>query len=97
VAIREALLSATSVSGWTLKLKALSENPKPSDCPKITGSKHDWRIRIGDYRVISSSISLSGGVGLFCSFSIENSETKGFETYIVLLDNLWIGGSQTDA
>ena len=33
-------------------LKALSENPKPSGCRKITGSKHDWRIRIGDYRVI---------------------------------------------
>jgi hypothetical protein len=77
VAIREALLSATSVSGWTLKLKALSENPKPSDCRKITGSKHDWRIRIGDYRVISSSISLSGGVGLFCSFSIENCKKNG--------------------
>jgi mRNA interferase RelE/StbE len=33
-------------------IKALSENPKPSGCRKITGSKNDWRIRIGDYRVI---------------------------------------------
>ncbi|NVM23665.1 MAG: type II toxin-antitoxin system RelE/ParE family toxin [Desulfobacterales bacterium] len=33
-------------------LKALSENPKPSGCRKITGSKNDWRIRIGDYRLI---------------------------------------------
>ena len=33
-------------------LKSLSENPKPSGCHKITGSKSDWRIRIGDYRVI---------------------------------------------
>ncbi len=33
-------------------LEALSEDPKPSGCRKITGSKHDWRIRIGDYRVI---------------------------------------------
>jgi mRNA interferase RelE/StbE len=33
-------------------LKALSENPKPSGCRKITGSRNDWRIRIGDYRVI---------------------------------------------
>ena len=33
-------------------LKALSNNPKPSGCRKITGSKSDWRIRIGDYRVI---------------------------------------------
>ena len=34
------------------RLKALSDNPKPSGCRKITGSKSDWRIRIGDYRVI---------------------------------------------
>ena len=33
-------------------LKALSENPKPSGCRKITGSKSDWRIRIGDCRII---------------------------------------------
>ena len=33
-------------------LKALSENPKPPGCRKITGSKSDWRIRIGDYRII---------------------------------------------
>jgi len=34
------------------RIKALSENPRPSGCRKITGSKNDWRIRIGDYRVI---------------------------------------------
>jgi mRNA interferase RelE/StbE len=34
------------------QLKALSENPKPSGCRKITGSKNYWRIRIGDYRII---------------------------------------------
>jgi mRNA interferase RelE/StbE len=33
-------------------IKELSENPKPAGCRKITGSKNDWRIRIGDYRVI---------------------------------------------
>jgi mRNA interferase RelE/StbE len=34
------------------QIKELSENPKPSGCRKITGSKNDWRIRIGDYRII---------------------------------------------
>lgn len=34
------------------EIKALSANPKPSGCRKISGSKNDWRIRIGDYRVI---------------------------------------------
>ncbi len=33
-------------------IKALSKIPRPSGCRKITGSKNDWRIRIGDYRVI---------------------------------------------
>ncbi len=33
-------------------IKSLAENPRPSDCRKHTGSKNDWRIRIGDYRVL---------------------------------------------
>ena len=34
------------------QIKVLSDNPKPAGCRKITGSKNDWRIRIGDYRII---------------------------------------------
>ena len=34
------------------QIRALAENPIPSGCRKLTGSKNDWRIRIGDYRVI---------------------------------------------
>lgn len=34
------------------RLKALADNPRPSRCHKISGSKNDWRVRIGDYRVI---------------------------------------------
>ena len=33
-------------------LKALCQNPRPAGCKKITGSRSDWRTRIGDYRVI---------------------------------------------
>jgi len=33
-------------------LKALSQNPRPTGCKKIAGSRSDWRIRIGDHRVI---------------------------------------------
>jgi mRNA interferase RelE/StbE len=33
-------------------IKALAENPRPSGCRKLTGSKNDWRIRIGDHRVL---------------------------------------------
>jgi mRNA interferase RelE/StbE len=34
------------------QIKSLAENPRPSSCRKLTGSKNDWRIRIGDYRVL---------------------------------------------
>ena len=33
-------------------LEALAENPRPTGHRKITGSQSDWRIRVGDYRVI---------------------------------------------
>ena len=34
------------------RIKALADNPRPSGCHKLAGSKNDWRIRIGDYRVV---------------------------------------------
>jgi mRNA interferase RelE/StbE len=34
------------------RIKALADNPRPAGCHKLTGSKNDWRIRIGDYRVL---------------------------------------------
>ena len=33
-------------------IETLAEEPRPSGCWKIIGSKSDWRIRIGSYRVI---------------------------------------------
>jgi len=33
-------------------IQALAANPRPPGCRKLTGSKHDWRIRVGDYRVV---------------------------------------------
>ena len=33
-------------------IRALAGNPRPSGCHKLTGSRNDWRIRIGDYRVV---------------------------------------------
>lgn len=32
-------------------IQALATNPRPPGCRKLAGSKHDWRIRVGDYRV----------------------------------------------
>jgi len=45
-------LSATAFHRIIPHIRALAENPRPSNCRKLTGSKDDWRIRIGDYRVL---------------------------------------------
>jgi mRNA interferase RelE/StbE len=34
------------------QIRTLAQNPRPSGCRKLTGSKNDWRIRVGDYRVL---------------------------------------------
>ena len=33
-------------------IQALATNPRPPGCRKLAGSKSDWRIRVGDYRVV---------------------------------------------
>lgn len=33
-------------------IRSLAANPRPPSCRKLSGSKKDWRIRLGDYRVI---------------------------------------------
>ena len=34
------------------RIGRLADDPRPAGCRKIEGSKSDWRIRIGEYRVI---------------------------------------------
>jgi mRNA interferase RelE/StbE len=33
-------------------IKSLAATPRPPGSRKITGTKNDWRIRVGDYRII---------------------------------------------
>jgi mRNA interferase RelE/StbE len=33
-------------------IRGLANDPRPPGCRKLSGSKHDWRIRVGDYRVV---------------------------------------------
>jgi mRNA interferase RelE/StbE len=33
-------------------IRGLAGDPRPPGCRKLAGSKHDWRIRVGDYRVV---------------------------------------------
>ena len=33
-------------------IKGLAANPRPRGCRKLAGCENDWRIRVGDYRVV---------------------------------------------
>ena len=35
-----------------LALQSLAKNPRPAGSLKLSGSASDWRIRVGDYRII---------------------------------------------
>jgi len=45
-------LSAEDFDRVIRRIKALAKDPRRAGCRKISGSKNDWRIRVGDYRVI---------------------------------------------
>ena len=34
------------------KIVLLAENPRPAGCKKLKGYRNQWRIRVGDWRVI---------------------------------------------
>ena len=34
------------------RIRSLGDEPRPPGCRKMSGSKNDWRIRIGEYRVV---------------------------------------------
>ena len=45
-------LSAQSFHRVVPRIRALAENPRPPGCRKLAGSQDDWRIRIGDCRLV---------------------------------------------
>ena len=36
------------------RIEALANEPRPAGCKKLKGGESEWRIRVGDYRVIYS-------------------------------------------
>ncbi len=34
------------------KIMALADNPRPAGCKKLKGYKDQWRVRIGEWRVV---------------------------------------------
>jgi mRNA interferase RelE/StbE len=45
-------LDDTLFSRIDRKILALADNPRPAGCKKLRGYKDQWRIRIGDWRVL---------------------------------------------
>ena len=33
-------------------IRALASNPRPSGCRKLVGGEGEWRLRVGDHRVL---------------------------------------------
>jgi mRNA interferase RelE/StbE len=34
------------------RIQALASNPRPAGCKKLHGGDREWRIRVGDYRIV---------------------------------------------
>lgn len=45
-------LSGNLVARIVPRVENLATNPRPPGCKKLQGGDREWRIRIGDYRVV---------------------------------------------
>jgi len=45
-------LDATTRQRIDKALQSLLENARPPGAKKLSGGSHDWRIRVGDYRIL---------------------------------------------
>jgi mRNA interferase RelE/StbE len=45
-------LSSQWIARIAQRLENLAANPRPPGCKKLEGGDKEWRIRVGDYRVV---------------------------------------------
>jgi mRNA interferase RelE/StbE len=45
-------LSRQLISRIVSRLEDLASDPRPAGCKKMQGGDREWRIRVGDYRVV---------------------------------------------
>jgi mRNA interferase RelE/StbE len=45
-------LTASAEKELMPRLENLATTPRPSGCKKLRGGDNEWRIRIGDYRIV---------------------------------------------
>ena len=47
-------------------LRSLANDPRPVGSRKLAGTKHDWRIRVGEYRIIYEIADAAKVVRIYC-------------------------------
>ena len=47
-------LTKTVVERIAARIEKLSASPRPNGCKKLKGGANEWRIRVGDYRIVYS-------------------------------------------
>ncbi len=45
-------LSSQLIARIVPRLENLASNPRPPGCKKLKGGDKEWRVRVGDYRVV---------------------------------------------
>ena len=45
-------LPSTLVARILPRLELLASNPRPAGCKKLHSGDHEWRVRVGDYRIV---------------------------------------------
>jgi len=45
-------LPAKVVARIVTRIEGLAVNPRPPRCKKLKGGDHEWRVRVGDYRIV---------------------------------------------
>jgi mRNA interferase RelE/StbE len=45
-------LSGKLIARIVPRLENLASNPRPAGCKKLQGGDREWRIRVGDYRIV---------------------------------------------
>ena len=45
-------LPDSAIARLVPRLERLATNPRPPGCKKLQGGDKEWRIRVGDYRVV---------------------------------------------
>jgi len=62
------------------KIKSLSENPHPAGSRKLSGSQNDWRIRIGDYRILYEIDNKARKRSCELNIGVKSIVTNGHDT-----------------